>query len=66
LSNRPVSNFVPDARFAFGWGPLDRFGCDQALPFARVDHTWGRVVLALERARPGACAPSSGAAAMIG
>jgi hypothetical protein len=23
---------------AFGWGPLDLFGCDRERPFARVDH----------------------------
>ena len=23
---------------AFGWGPLDLFGCDRVRPFARVDH----------------------------
>jgi hypothetical protein len=23
---------------AFGWGPLDLFGCDPERPFARVDH----------------------------
>jgi hypothetical protein len=36
---------------AFGWGPLDLFGCDRERPFARVDHlgllwllNWGTVV----------------------
>jgi hypothetical protein len=23
---------------AFGWGPLDLFGCDRERPFARIDH----------------------------
>jgi hypothetical protein len=27
-----------DKASAFGWGPLDLFGCDRERPFARVDH----------------------------
>ena len=27
-----------DRAAAFGWGPLDLFGCDRERPFARIDH----------------------------
>jgi hypothetical protein len=27
-----------DTAAAFGWGPLDLFGCDRERPFARIDH----------------------------
>ena len=30
-----------DRAAAFGWGPLDLFGCDRERPFARIDHHLG-------------------------
>jgi hypothetical protein len=42
---------------AFGWGPLDLFGCDRERPFARLDHMgllWlvnGGTIVELHRAR---------------
>lgn len=42
---------------AFGWGPLDLFGCDRQRPFARIDHLgllWllnGGAILELRRDR---------------
>jgi hypothetical protein len=42
---------------AFGWGPLDLFGCDRERPFARVDHLgllWlvnGGIIVELHRDR---------------
>jgi hypothetical protein len=44
-----------DKAAAFGWGPLDLFGCDRERPFARIDHLgllWlldGGTVLELHR-----------------
>jgi hypothetical protein len=44
-----------DTAAAFGWGPLDLFGCDRERPFARIDHLgllWlldGGTVLELHR-----------------